>query len=747
MCPRSAIDPRPRRKPAGGRHQSFAPLACLTFGAAWALIVAGDAAYAQSPEPAGSPDGGAPVAPLPARAGDAAEAAVAEPPQPAPPPAAAKTATKTATPTTTPPPPAPPSPPARQLEEVVVTGHSLEETLPEQLATYGTRVDVVSAQQIQNSGSTDVAQSLEDLAPGLYLSLKNGPFDYVNVSLQGSRTQDVLWLLDGVRLNNRLYGGTTPLDTFPASIVERLEIIEGPQALFYGTQAVAGAVNIVTKSFSSEPDGAVALGADTIGGRHLDAYFRTGIYKHRFVVYGSSDESTGFQPFRTQDYQPSATARKRAYDVLTLGAKYAYDFRDDLRFSALYQHTDATLDFAMPFAVASAFNQRDEDVMTAKLDYEPSSSVQLFAKGYYHWWRSHYTEFDNVVGMPGTLEVVDDHDFWGYKDYGANGVAKLSSHLLDAFVGYDFQAYSGNDAVLVITEKSEHVNALFAQLRTPDWFKRARLTAGFRHNVPSVGPSALVWNATGQLNIGAGVFARGSVGTAFRLPTAEELFADDPNDERGNPALKPERSFNVNLAVGGDLRFLGLPLLGWEAIGFFRNVSDLISASGFDAATNQSLFENIDGTVRVRGGTFVLEGQLLAALSASASYTYSSAEQTSGLQIDRVPKQQGKAWIDWHPRTLPVGGMVIASYVGEIFRSFGTDDREKLDQHTTFDLAGRVFLDAGRRHTINLRLSNLLNTTYAVALGKGVSDADSSSYTTWNLGLPRTLSARYIYKF
>jgi outer membrane cobalamin receptor len=635
-----------------------------------------------------------------------------------------------------------------QLEEVVVTGHSLEEALPEELARYGTRVDTISGEQIQNAGHVDVAQSLEALAPGLYLSPKNGPFDYVNVSLQGSRTQDVLWLLDGIRLNNRLYGGTTPLDTFPASLVERLELLEGPQELFYGTQGVAGAVNIVSKAFSNQPDGGLALGADTDGGRHLDAYFRTGIDRHRLVVYGSSDQSSGVQPFRDQDYQPSATVRRRAYDVLTLGAKYAYEIRDDLQLSALYQHTDAHLDFAQPFLIAAAYNQRDEDIMSLKLDYAPSARFQLFTKAYYHWWRSHYTEFDNVVGSPGSLAVIDDHDFWGYRDYGANAVAKLASgRWFDSFIGYDFQSYDGNDAVLFITRKSEHVNALFAQLRTPDWLTRARLAAGLRYNLPSFGPSAVVWSAMGQYNLGDSAFARGTVGTAFRLPTAEELFADDPDDERGDPNLKPERSFNANLSLGGNLRSAGRPRLTWELIGFYRNVTDLISASGFDPATNQSLFENVAGTVRVRGATLVVDGRLAAAWSASASYTFSSSEQQGGAQIDRVPRQQAKAWLDWHPTALPVGGTVTANYAGDVYQSFGDTDRETIGRRAIFDLAGRVFLDAQRHHTVNLRLSNLLDTAYATSLGKGVRDADGTDYTYWNLGTPRTLSARYSYRF
>jgi outer membrane cobalamin receptor len=631
--------------------------------------------------------------------------------------------------------------------EVVVRGRKLEETLSGELVKYGTRIETITAEQIQNAGQPDVGGSLETLAPGLYVSPKNGPFDYVDVSLQGSRTQDILWLLDGVRLNNRLYGGTTPLDTFPASIVERLEILEGPQALFFGTQGVAGAINIVTKRFSVEPDGGVALGADTIGGRHLDAYFRTSVANHRFVVYGSGDESTGFQPFREQDYQPSATSRQRRYDVLTLGAKYAYDFRRDLRFSALYQHTDARLDFAKPFRVATAYNERDEHVVSAKLDYSPSSAFQIFSKGYFHLWRSHYTEFDNVAGMTGGLTVVNNHDFWGYRDYGANVVAKLAAtHWVDSFLGYDLQSYSGNDAVLVITKKSEFVNAFFAELRTPDWLRTPRFAVGARYSVPSFGPAAAVWNASGRYDVGD-IFVRGMVGTAFRLPTAEELFANDPNDERGDPNLRPETSFNINLSVGGRAGFVGLPGLSWEVVGFFRDVADLISASGFDAVTNQLLFENIPGTVRVRGVTFLVEGQLSEAWSSSASYTYSSAEQTADRQIDRIPRHLAKAWIDWHPTDLPVGGVVFVHYVGDTFQSFGTDDREKIAGRAVVDLAARVFLDSERRHKINVSLSNVLDTAYATSLGKGVRDADGSDYIYWNLGTPRTLSARYMYRF
>src|SRR5688500_350516 len=82
-----------------------------------------------------------------------------------------------------------------EVERVLITGR-LEEMLPERLSQYGTRIDIVTAVEIQNGGYLDVVQSLQNFVPGFYFAPKNGPFDYVDVSLQGSRREDVLWLVD-----------------------------------------------------------------------------------------------------------------------------------------------------------------------------------------------------------------------------------------------------------------------------------------------------------------------------------------------------------------------------------------------------------------------------------------------------------------------------------------------------------------------------------------------------------------------
>ena len=117
------------------------------------------------------------------------------------------------------------------VEEVIVWGDRVEETIPLDLRQFGNRVEVITAEELQRGGFNDVAQGLQMKVPGLYLSPKNGAFDYVGCSLQGSRCQDILWLIDGVRINNRLYNSTSPLDTVPAHMVERIEVLYGGQGI------------------------------------------------------------------------------------------------------------------------------------------------------------------------------------------------------------------------------------------------------------------------------------------------------------------------------------------------------------------------------------------------------------------------------------------------------------------------------------------------------------------------------------
>jgi vitamin B12 transporter len=629
-----------------------------------------------------------------------------------------------------------------ELAEVTVVGR-LEEQLPQELEHYGSRVETINNEQLQRGGYNDISQTLQALIPGMYIVPLSGAFDYVELSFLGSRGKDVLWLVDGMRLNNRLYSTTTPLDTMPAHMVDRVDVLEGGESLFYGTQAMAGTVNIVTKQFAEEPEGQIEVGTDTDAGKHVNGFFRTAVGEHRVVLFASKDETDGFRPFSEADYQPSATDRRRGYDVLNFGVKYAYDFGDTVRTSFGYQHTDATLDFARPFSIASATNDRNEDLLTAKLDIASGEHLDLYVKAYYHDWDTLYNEIDN--DGEGGLEVISANEFWGFEDYGANLLARFSpGGALEYLAGWDYQHYSGEDQVFLIAPDAETVHAPFAQVRTSTaWRPDLRLSLGVRLNNPDNGRSATVWSATGHWDISDTLFVRTSFGTAFRLPDAYELFVIDPCCEQGNPDLKPERSNYQNISIGGrsgstDTGF------GWELVGFFRDVQDVITI--VDDGEGGETLDNIPGKTKVRGGELILSGYLPSGLTANASFTLTDAKTAgSSLQQQEIPKTLVKIAVNYAPAdSMWFAGMTL-SHTGDVFRS-AAGSRINYGNYSVLDLNAGLKLGVEGRHRVSLRLENAFGEEYASRVRTGTTD-EGDDYAFSFRGTPRMLHASYAFRF
>jgi vitamin B12 transporter len=641
-------------------------------------------------------------------------------------------------------------------ESVAVTAPRLEEEVPQEIEKVGVRVQTITSAQIQNGGFYDVSQALQALVPGLFLMPKAGPFDYVTASLQGSRSNEILWLVDGVRISNRLYNSVTPLDTIPASMVERIEIIEGGQGLFYGTSAVAGAINVVTKAFAETTNGQVQGGFDTNRGGHGSFFTRHAARGHKFVLFTSKDQAQGYQNFPDSQYQASATDRRRSYDVFSVGGKYAYDFSKTARLSAGYQTNRVTLDNLRPARSSAsqvgghraAYNERQEQIFNAKLDFEPRSDTEIFLKTYYHEWDSQWTERRNVVASPGSVRTISDREFWGFKDYGANVLAKLTpTRGVEYFAGYEFQNYGGRDDVLLIEQNTETVHALFGQVRTTRaLFEKASLAVGARFNAPSNSQAATVWNASGQYDFTPSFFARGTVGTAFRYPDAYELFAKDPTCCFGNPNLAPERSTNLNASFGHRMS-TGSTVLTMEVVGFYRRVTDLI-VDVDDGSGETTITANQPDIVRVRGVQLVGSAAFAPAWSASLSYTYSRSQQGNELSggfdaLTGIPANQVDASVDFHPVRAPFGLTLTANGVGRITDSVSGLGAIAGGRYTVVDLSGRYFLDARRQHRINLRLENLFDETYTTLHTRGFPDASGTPFRVNTLGVPRTLHVSY----
>lgn len=634
-----------------------------------------------------------------------------------------------------------------EVTEVLVTGTRLEETLPMELAAYGNRVQVIESDTIERLGMIDVTQVMSSLGKSLVIVSRGGAFDYSEVSLLGSRTVDVLWLVDGVRISNRLYNDLTQLDTIPAHMIERVEVLEGGQSLFYGTMAVGGVVNIVTKSFQEETSGAISVGADNRDARSFSGHVRGSFTGgHKYVVYASSDESEGNLPYRLEDYEPSGTDRKRGYDYQVIGLKYSYDFSDAARLSFGYQHADGKQDYNYPYYSSEIYNTRKQDFASLKFDYDVNEHFAFYLKGYYHKWLSHYTHIAPSPTTPASMDVIYYDLPWWFKDYGFNALAKLSfDNGFEYHLGYDLQNYSGEDQVIRIDHLTETVHAVFGQVRTtPDLFDKVRLSAGVRVNMPEGGSKQSIWNASGQYDITNSLYLRASAGTSFRLPSAFELFAVDPCC-RGNPNLEAEKSKSYNLSMGTSFGRDARSSI--EAVGFYREVDNLIFF--VDNPTLGVLeFANTQDTVEFSGVQLNAHFGITESLSANATYMYTeSRNPDTDEQIDHVPRDTAKLGLEYVPEQHRYGGALTANYFGEAFMAVSSFGRQAYGDYATLDMSAFFDLDPERKHRVTLRLLNVFDTEQVTRLRRGFRDADGSPYLAHYIGPPRTLGAKYTYRF
>lgn len=637
--------------------------------------------------------------------------------------------------------------PPQDLEEIVVTARSIEETLAVELADYGHDVDMVGADLINRAGYVDVSAALQFEVPGLFVSPGSGAFDYVDLSLQGSRTGDALWLIDGIRINNRIFNGTSP-DTLPAGMVERLEVLKGGESLFYGTQGVAGAINMVTRSFSDDPGGQLVLRAGEFGARSISGYGRGAAGDHKFVVYGSKNESDGYLQYDV--FQPSATDRKRGYDVDTIGVKYGYDFTDRARIDVLYHHTDAVLDNNSPHRTKRSYNDRDEDIASVKLSLDVSDSVQLLIKSYLHDWDTTYENVQNAPITGTEVVVYPPGTYWGFRDYGANALVKVTPKgPAEYHFGYDYQNYRAEDRVFPIAGKTETVNAAFAQIRSAEGqFEKASIAAGVRFNRGTSGKTATVWNVSGRYGSDA-LYVQGMLATAFLLPSAEQLYyVGNPEDDdyAGNPDLEPEKSENVNLTLGGaagaDGRFR------WSVTAFKRDIDNLIDIGCDDPAWPNCRYENVEGVVEVRGAEAAVAFVAQSGLGFNASHTYTESRmQGSPLQLARIPVNVTKLGLSYVPDGKRFSGSANVNRVGDLYQSVGAFGRNNFGEYTVLNLAAQIALDAGRRHKLGFAIDNATDEDYATRLLQSSRDDGLGNVLVRRLGVPRTFSASYTVDF
>lgn len=428
------------------------------------------------------------------------------------------------------------------LGQVVVTGTRTEHSLGETPVS----VEVVTNEQIKKRNVRTVQDALE-LLPGLRLTRSSGSWgDKGKIAIRGLDAKHTLVLLDGQRFLGG-HGNAIDVNSISVDMIERIELVKGPGSALYGSDAMGGVVNIITRKV---PEKAFFTAEGEAGSNFARRY--------------------------------SFTAGTPLFEGLGVLANYTFNASDGVR---------------------KDYDKYGEHIFHGKVGYEISPSLSLYAKPY-------YSEHKNRVAAAATLmenyqrrfgldsgvewapcEVSNlklrgsyfSHAHWNeikstdYKDEKYETEITYSRLLFDIntlTAGYQFQ-FDEKDDKGKNTSSDQYVHGFYVQNEMElDPFV---LVGGVRidHHKDwgtQANPKASVLlKATEDLRF------RGSFGTAFRAPTLTQLYSDNwrmgPYIVGASLDLKPEESISFDL--GAEYNFNDKVL---AQATFFRNdIKNLIS--------------------------------------------------------------------------------------------------------------------------------------------------------------------------
>ena len=451
------------------------------------------------------------------------------------------------------------------LDEVVVTA----QYAPGSAENAVHKIRVLDAKKIEAMA----AQNLRDvLTNELNIRISQDNILGSSMSLQGISGQNIKILVDGVPLTGRL-NGNIDLSQINLNNVERIEIIEGPLSVSYGTDALGGTINIIMKK-SQRSNLSLDLGSfyESTGQYNYSA--KTGIQKarHTLALSGGRNFFDGWRSsdpaFLVEKVRPADSLRFRDWkqkEQYFSNLFYTYRFkRANLGFTSDYFHEKITNRGLprLPY-FETAF---DEYYKTLRLSQVLNASGQL-SKNYRFQVLTSYTVFRRIKNtffkdlttleesLSATPGEQDTSRFNNLMSRGSISGVKDSAKF-NFELGYDLNLEKATGIRIAGQEQQFGDYALFASAEIKPFQGLVirpglRLTHNTAYQAPLI-PSLNLRYALLKMGKSRSLTLRASYAKGFRAPSLKELyfyFVDINHNITGNPDLKAENSHNFNLSL------------------------------------------------------------------------------------------------------------------------------------------------------------------------------------------------------
>ena len=511
-------------------------------------------------------------------------------------------------------------------------------------------VVVLSAADIRDFGWRTLSDALASL-PGLYVSYDRN-YAYVGARgflRPGDYDSRFLLLIDGVRTNDSVYGqaviGTEAL--VDMDLVERIEYVPGPGSAVYGSNALFGVINVITKKGSAIDGAQTAVAVGSFGEKRARAtYGWHGQNGADLVLSASSYVRNGqdlyFPDFDTPD-QNHGIARNLDYDrAQRLFAKAAYG---DFSFSAAYVNRTKGVPTGSFGAVFNAPNSTNDSQGFINGTFSRQLTAGLAVSAQAYWGRADYRGLGTYPYDTGTAvaSVDGDHALW----YGADTHATITSLPRQKIVvGADFRRDAHRDQYNYIVEpyssqlndkRSSNQTGAYVEdeIRLPANFT---LSAGLRYDWDSVTAGNLNPRLALIYKITARDTAKLIYGTAYRAPNAYELYYNVPGEggQEANPKLKPEHISTREIVLEHLFESSGRVTLSL----FQYAVRDLISQT-VDPDNGLLVFQNID-RADVKGAELAVERDFFGGVRVRASYSWQLARDGQSAVLANSPRHLAK---------------------------------------------------------------------------------------------------------